>query len=493
MKKIIIKNTKNIKRLEFPLPEKSGVYLIVGPNGAGKTTLLVCLERIANPYAFARGFSTSANFGEVDQYRNSEISYQLDNNTIVYRKRKSKWAVSPRKLSKCLEEFGYPDSVFIKADSKRIDISKEEIRKGNFEPADGIVKDELNTIFETDKFSKLERLKNNNGRGKKATYFYVIKESNNHYYSEKRFSTGELAILRLVEKLQEIKNNSLVLLDEAEMALHPRIQKNLLQYLNQIANEKDLTVFVATHSVTMIKVTNKLNIYALESVDNGEYSIVNPCYPAEAIGDVDFVGNVIPDYIFFVEDEMARIILKKELQIFCEKNNKYASMQYCVIPVGGYQQTLDLAIHTRKQLFNNSKVVVVWDQDVFDEPLQDDTQVKLKEKYKNNKNIIYSLNCTPEVWIIDELEKRDDIICQWIRETFNIEVNEILSSDEYRKCNSTKPRVLAKQKFEVVKKYLSEASGDSADVIINEIIDLFVSQPNNIGNIKRNIAPMLQE
>ena len=42
--KITIDKVKNVKHLEFIIPEKTGVYLLVGPNGAGKTTLLTCLE-----------------------------------------------------------------------------------------------------------------------------------------------------------------------------------------------------------------------------------------------------------------------------------------------------------------------------------------------------------------------------------------------------------------------------------------------------------------
>ena len=101
--------------------------------------------------------------------------------------------------------------------------------------ADANIKQDLNRIFETNKFNNLRRLRNANGRGRHATFFYVIRENNGRYYSEKRFSTGELAVLRLVEKLVSVENNAMVLLDEAEMALHPRIQKNLLDYLKNIA------------------------------------------------------------------------------------------------------------------------------------------------------------------------------------------------------------------------------------------------------------------
>lgn len=73
--------------------------------------------------------------------------------------------------------------------------------------------------------------------------YYTIKEANGKYYSEKRFSTGELALLRLVEQLKNVHDNSLVLLDEAEMALHPRIQVNLIKHLIEKAQEKKYNYF----------------------------------------------------------------------------------------------------------------------------------------------------------------------------------------------------------------------------------------------------------
>lgn len=89
MRKITIDNTKNIHHLEFVLPERSGVYLLVGANGTGKTTLLVCLDRICNPYGFARGFSASKSFGEVDQYEHAKIQYDVDNpqTSLLFRKK----------------------------------------------------------------------------------------------------------------------------------------------------------------------------------------------------------------------------------------------------------------------------------------------------------------------------------------------------------------------------------------------------------------------
>ena len=243
MRRIIIKNTKNIKQLTFDIPNDNGVYLLVGANGAGKTTLLTCLDRICNPYAFATNFTSANNTNNIDQYSDSSIEYITEHAHIKFRKGTRRWTCTPRTNSSPLlkREFGFENTIFIKADSKRIDVPQEEIRSGNLVDVESTIIESLNKIFETTKYNNLKRLRNVNGRGRNSTYFYILKDGRK-YYSEKRFSTGELAIIRLVERLQTTMSNSLFLLDEAEMALHPRIQKNLLDYLNEKATEKGLTI-----------------------------------------------------------------------------------------------------------------------------------------------------------------------------------------------------------------------------------------------------------
>lgn len=81
---------------------------------------------------------------------------------------------------------------------------------------------------------------------------------------------------------------------------------------------KELTIFISTHSITMIKATDKQHILLLEDRGQGRYNVVNPCYPAKAIGCVDFMDNIIYDAVFFVEDEMARLLLKKMIKKCCE-------------------------------------------------------------------------------------------------------------------------------------------------------------------------------
>ena len=191
-------------------------------------------------------------------------------------------------------------SAFIKADAQRIAVKQEDLKPGNMTTVDRNVKDALNTIFETDKYERLMRLKNTGGRGRNAVFFYVVREGSGpsiKYYSEKRFSTGELAMIRLVEKVEKVENGSMILLDEAELALHPRVQVKLLEYLRNKAEQKNLWIFISTHSPTMLKETDKEHIILLKR-DDDRTTVVTPCYPAQAIGEVDFACSNIFDYIF---------------------------------------------------------------------------------------------------------------------------------------------------------------------------------------------------
>lgn len=491
MRQIKIEKTKNIEKLTFDIPSNNGVYLLVGANGAGKTTLLTCLDRICNPYAFATSFTSAKNANNIDQYSASSIEYITEHAHIKFRKGTRRWACTPRTNSSSLlkREFGFENTIFIKADSKRIDVPQDEIRSGNLVDVESNIIESLNVIFETTKYNNLKRLRNVNGRGRNSTYFYVLKDGRK-YYSEKRFSTGELAIIRLVERLLTTSPNSLILLDEAEMALHPRIQKNLLDYLKEKVAERDLMIIIATHSVTMIKSTHRNNIMLMENDSSNNTIISTPCYPAKAIGSVDFESNIIFDTIFFVEDDMARLVLKAMLAKYADINTNIKSMMYCIIPVGGYVQTALLAKNTRHQLFDRSKVYALLDDDVFTEAIHNNT--KFAQIYEQNRDFIYSLKCTPESWLIEHLENRDANLASCIRSNYRCEINTIITDERYTACCSQSPRKLCKQKMDIVLKVLEERCGNSQESILYSFVNLLIEHEMSDGLIQSTLAPLLR-
>lgn len=309
---ITIHKTKGIESLNFSMPERNGVYLLVGSNGTGKTTILTALHRLCNGKAFSLGFRSSKESRTVDSFEDATITYSVDSKSVSFSKREKKWSPTPKQNGFVLSDFGFADSVFIKASDSRLSPREEEIKKGNLEPADEEVKKTLNQLFDTERFSHLQRLRSVYGRGRAFIHFYVMPNGKKGFYSEKSFSAGELAMLRLVDRLRDVPPHSLILLDEAELALHPCVQIRLLEYLKMMSQEKQLTVFVSTHSPSMIRATRASHIMLLkEDIDKKrQFSIVSPCYPSYAVGFIDELDNNAPDYIFCVEDDMAQLILR---------------------------------------------------------------------------------------------------------------------------------------------------------------------------------------
>ena len=115
-------------------------------------------------------------------------------------------------------------------------------------------------------------------RGKKSAYgrrntAYVIPLGKNQYYSEQNFSFGEIVMLNLLLDIEDTKDGSLLLIDELELALHPSAQIRLITILRKIAEEKNLTIIISTHSSSIIK--SQKNVILLE--DCGD-NIINLNY-----------------------------------------------------------------------------------------------------------------------------------------------------------------------------------------------------------------------
>ena len=488
MKRVIqIKHTKGIENLTFPLPQQCGVYLLVGANGCGKTSILTCLYQLCYRDAFKEGFCTAAENDEVDRYTQSEIIYTGANGqSVAYGKKgklEKRWKpTGTNGLAKqVLSSFGFSAAVFIKADHTRLTPSEAEIKKGEYVPAAKEVKEALNFIFTEEKYSHLKRLKVKNGRGKNASLFYVIQDAKrNYFYSEKRFSTGELAMLNLVEKLVKAKENTLILLDEAELALHPKVQINLLRYLNTIAAEKKLTVFVSTHSPTMIRATYPTKIMLLnQTTTRGYYEIVTPCHPAYAMGFIDELNSTAPDYIFCVEDEKALLVLRELLHQYINSQGKESlrRLRYQIIPVAGWLQTLQFVQNSHKMLFSNTCVRAVLDADVFErtDDDTDDTWVLKKSTLEPYASFAYSLGVTPELGIVQALERQNLNVLQLIRERYNTDLALFFQSTVYSKAKKANPRNEAKKKLHLILSELASHSGLKEDAILALLLPLIIN------------------
>ncbi len=101
----------------------------------------------------------------------------------------------------------------------------------------------------------------------------VIFETAAHTYSESFAGSGELAVVNLVLRVEELQQYDMLLIDEPETSLHPGAQTELMRYLLQKTKDKNLQIVIATHSPTIVDLMPECALVVLEDTTDG--TIVN--------------------------------------------------------------------------------------------------------------------------------------------------------------------------------------------------------------------------
>ena len=475
---LIVNNLKGIRNLTMKIPNTPGVYLLTGKNGSGKTSLLTCLDRIGNSRAFQDGFPHCA-LEKIDSYKNATVEFRKNGKSLVYSKGKNRWNPHPRKNATVfLENLGYSGTLYLRADAKRIQISQDSFQSGKIEAAPKDLIEQLDKIFDSSRFDNIKLLKNKNGK-RWDKYYFLIEDSSGTFFSEKIFSSGELAVLRLLNELRNVQNNTLILIDEAEIALHPSAQIELVDFLKTLARDKSLTILVSTHSPTIIERHSPNNIFLI----NGE-SAENPCYPAKALGFIDSLNNISADFILLFEDTMALLCFDAMVKLLKETNSWNKSYSYCSIPVGGFKQTAEFAVKARKAFPSYSKVKAVLDHDFLEAKNGQD----FIDLCRKNHDCICDLGFTPEIKLISLITNRAKELQAWVREEFSVSLEAILRDPEFTAKPEEKPRNAAKRQFNFIVENLHSPKPQE---IVKEVLINRLMHSANIDTAKEKVFSIL--
>lgn len=159
---------------------------------------------------------------------------------------------------------------------------------------------------------------------------------NNIYIGDKSFpliglSTGEISLLlRLFNIINQIEPNSIVLIDEPELHLHPNWCINYISKLKQLFNKYDSHFIIATHSPLLVANLNKEDIVVLKKVgkeiinsniDTGTFSVNIDTVLEQVFGvtlrDSEIISTIFQD----IEKNFNSTITKKQLDAVEELKN----------------------------------------------------------------------------------------------------------------------------------------------------------------------------
>ncbi|MDU0339085.1 AAA family ATPase [Bosea rubneri] len=416
---IRINDLRNIKKLHFVIPDR-GVWLLTAGNGAGKTSLLACLRRIGHPNAFPVHFASSLRSSRLDNHSEGSVTYEINGAAVEYAYRGERWTPRPRSNANLFERFGYASVIYIGASAERITPRPEDFDTRHIRSASSVIIDAANDIFDTEKFSMLRTINLARGTGNEA-FVLSLGGSPIAYHSEKHFSLGELCVLKLLRILSQVSNNSMIIVDELEMALHPRAQVKLLRYLEAQARLKSLTVIFSTHSVTLLKTINRRQIIYLDKQDDGETKPIVGCYPTYAIGNIAADEETLPDIMLYVEDVFARDVLTAFFEMFANERFQDPTERPTtkIIPVGGFKEVVAFLDRNRSVLPDRVVQKAILDEDVSSETLltwrQGNNHSQLA-KFQRLEHDIAFLPFTPEVGLMNYISGNQAVFEQRLRE-----------------------------------------------------------------------------
>lgn len=156
----------------------------------------------------------------------------------------------------------------------------------------------------------------------KSEGYSVIFTTDKIQYSEAFAGSGESIIARLVVKVLNAPEHSLILLDEPEVSLHPAAQKKLREFLLGEIVKKKHQVIIATHSPIFVEGLPKEAVKLFYSHPiTGKFEVQNETYPAEAF---HHLGSLLHSKkTIIVEDKLAQKIVEKALKLIGKIHQDY--------------------------------------------------------------------------------------------------------------------------------------------------------------------------
>lgn len=138
-------------------------------------------------------------------------------------------------------------------------------------------------------------------------------------YSEAHAGSGEISVVKIVKRIKEAASNSLILLDEPEVSLHPQAQKRLIVFLSRYAKLKKLQIVISTHSSDIVELLGPDSIKLLfQPKGNQKVKILENVSPEVTF---DSLGRTLPPKkMIFVEDILAKKIIDKVIQLSDDEN-----------------------------------------------------------------------------------------------------------------------------------------------------------------------------
>lgn len=327
------------QKIGLPYP----IMAVVGENGVGKSTVLQCAAAIykskppnqpGKKREKKKPNYASDYFPETtwDTIKDAVIRFQFRqgiNNpakTSEVRKPGKRWRGNPTR----------PERQVVYVDLSRIQpiIS----RVGYSRLANAQLKEKSSISFDDTRLKRFSGIMGRNYQTAKMSYTNFdenravpVLGQSGHTYSGFHQGAGETVLAELIQV--EIPKNSIVLIDEVESSLHPRLQRRLIRDLAELCRLQELQIILTTHSPFVLdELPLEARVQIVQSYSNNRESrsIIYGITPEFAMSKMDDVVQHECD--LYVEDRLAERMLIEILAAHC--GNKDSVLRCKAIPYG---------------------------------------------------------------------------------------------------------------------------------------------------------------
>lgn len=239
-------------------------------------------------------------------------------------------------------------------------------------------------------------------------------------YSQFHFGAGEASIIEMVSRIENARDNSLILIEEIENGLHPLATRKMVEYLLDVAKRKKAQIIFTTHSEDALYVLPPKAIWAC--IDGTAYQGKLTIESLRAL-----TGSVSKSAAIFVEDDFAKDLVEEMLRQYAR--DIFDQVQ--VHKAGGYPYVVDVLKHHNANPTVITPAVAVIDGD--NPPLDE-----------ANQNVIVLPDGTPESIVFHFIHDNAESMSAFIQQRCqcpSIKQDIIVNAIESVKLDTTDPHL----------------------------------------------------
>jgi len=307
------------------------ISVISGTNRSGKSTILMAIA--CSHFNFIKRNPQNGNldrhtWSSLMQITNKDIpsedwtyyiTYKTGNKIETKRGQRKHTTKKWNGIGKKESQFKFRDVVFIDLDlilparnfskvifNKTKSVNEHTISLNNSE----IIEEYLSYILEES--FELNKL---------ATYQDkdIFKYKNSNQYSSYNAATGEEVLTKIIIDVVEANKNSLILIDEIEIGLHPKVQRRLIEVLYNISWNDNKQFILSSHSQTILSSLPDISRIFIEKDYSNNFKSIQNISVNAALSKMDSVSYPLID--LYCEDDIAEKIIKKILSSLQTNSN----------------------------------------------------------------------------------------------------------------------------------------------------------------------------